>query len=71
MVTQRGLEGLGNAVHRGFNDTTPERIVGDRINRALRAALKATTLDDKHIDMELTKARRAFVRQLRRMGATA
>jgi hypothetical protein len=70
MVTQRGLEGLGGAVHKVLTDTTPDNVVGDRINRAIKAGFKATTLgmqSDKQVEKELTKFRKAFVRQLRRM----
>jgi hypothetical protein len=68
-ATQRGLEGLGYATHKAFTDTTPANIVGDRVNRALKAALKATVpgaQSDKQMDLLLTRARKAFARQLRR-----
>ena len=69
MVTQRGLDSVGKAVQDICGDVQVT-IIGDKINRALKAALKATVLgdqSDEQIGKELTKARRAFVRQLGRM----
>ena len=69
MTTQRGPSSLGKAMQDVCGDVSAI-VVGDRINRALKAAFKATTLGaqtDKQIEKELTKARKAFVRQLRRM----
>ena len=70
MTTQRGLVSLGKAMQNVCGDVSAI-MVGDRINRALKAAFKATTLgdqSDKQVEKELTKARKAFVRQLRRMA---
>ena len=71
MVTQRGLESLGKAMQDVCGDVS-SIVVGDRINRALKAAFKATVLgnqSDKQVERELTKARKAFVRQLRRSAS--
>ncbi len=71
MVTQRGLGSLGEALRVAAPDFKSDSVVGDLVNRALKAALKATVLgdqSDQQIEKELTKARKAFVRQLRRMA---
>lgn len=72
-VTQRGLASLGEAVASLCQpNLVGPLLFGDQINRALKAALKATVIggqSDEQIDEELAKARKAFTRQVNRMVA--